>query len=379
VSSVLIFADTIRSPELRHEVPAEIMDPFLYAERDGRRYAVISQLDADNVRAAAPDVEVTELDELGWDELVQSHEDWDDAHLELTVRACERLGISDALVPGRFPLELADRLRAAGVELAADRHLFEGRRRVKSAAELEGIDRAQRAAEAGVAAAAELLRAADPADGTLRLGGEALTCERLKAAIADALSSHPVTCEEPIVAHGPQTAIGHDHGSGPIAPGEPVVIDLWPQDRTSACFTDMARTFVVGEVPDEIRDWHALCLDALGRAKAAIRPGVKGRAVFEVVCDLFHEHSLPTQLSKEPGEALREGFFHSLGHGVGLEVHEAPALGRPRGDELVAGDVVAVEPGLYRPDIGGVQIEDLVRVTDDGAETITEYPYELAP
>jgi Xaa-Pro aminopeptidase len=379
VSSVLIVGDTIRSPELRHEVPAEIMDAFLYAERDGRRYAAISQLDADNLKAVAPDVEVIEFDGLGWDELVESHEDWDDAELELMVRACQRIGISDASVPGRFPLELADRLRATGIELTPDRSLFDRRRRVKNAAELEGIGRAQRAAEAGIAAATGLLRRAEPADGTLRLDGEALTCERLKAAIADALSSHPVTCEEPIVAHGPQTAIGHEHGSGPIAPGEPLVIDLWPQDRASACFTDMARTFVVGEVPDEIRDWHALCTDALDRAKAAIRPGVKGREVFEVVCDLFQEHSLPTQLSKEPGETLREGFFHSLGHGVGLEVHEAPALGRPRGDELVAGDVVAVEPGLYRPDIGGVQIEDLVRVTEDGAETLTRFPYELAP
>jgi Xaa-Pro aminopeptidase len=184
---------------------------------------------------------------------------------------------------------------------------------------------------------------------------EPVTSERLKEAIADALRSHPVTCEEPIVAHGPQAAIGHEHGSGPIAPSEAVVIDLWPRDTESGCFADMTRTFVVGDAPAEIRDWHALCREALDRAIGAIR------------------------LTKKPGETLREGFFHSLGHGVGLEVHEAPSLGRTRGDELVAGDVLAVEPGLYRPDIGGVRLEDIVLVTEHGCETLTRYPYELAP
>ncbi|TMK71793.1 MAG: aminopeptidase P family protein [Actinobacteria bacterium] len=122
-----------------------------------------------------------------------------------------------------------------------------------------------------------------------------------------------------------------------------------------------------------------MCEEALTRARAAIRPGVNGRDPYQAVCDLFAEHGLPTQLSKKPGETLREGFFHSLGHGVGLEVHEAPSLGRTRGDELVAGDVLAVEPGLYRLDTGGVRLEDLVVVTDHGCETLTDYPYALDP
>jgi Xaa-Pro aminopeptidase len=379
MSSVLIYADTIRSPELRHEVPADIMDPFLYAEVDGRRYAVISQLDADTVGRRAPDVEIIEPDQLGLDELIERHPHREDAFQELMVRACRRMGIDAAVVPSNFPLELADRLRGAGLELTADRDLFESRRRAKSTAELDGIERAQRAAEAAMGAAAELLRAAEPAGDVLQVGSEPLTSERLKEAIAEALSSHPVSCEEPIASHGPQAAVGHDHGSGAIAPSEPVVIDLWPMDTESACFADMTRTFVGGEVPEDIRHWHSLCEEALNRARAAIRPGANGRDPYQAVCDLFAEHGLPTQLSKKPGETLREGFFHSLGHGVGLEVHEAPSLGRTRGDELVAGDVLAVEPGLYRLDTGGVRLEDLVVVTEHGCETLTDYPYALEP
>jgi Xaa-Pro aminopeptidase len=105
---------------------------------------------------------------------------------------------------------------------------------------------------------------------------------------------------------------------------------------------------------------------------------VRGSEVHRIVCELFEEHGYPTQLSKKPGEVLEEGFFHSLGHGVGLEVHEEPGLGRT-GVELVAGDVLAVEPGLYKPGFGGCRLEDLVLVTEDGCEVLTNHPYDLAP
>jgi len=184
--------------------------------------------------------------------------------------------------------------------------------------------------------------------------------------------------DEFIVSHGPQSAVGHDMGSGPISPGEPVVIDLWPKDIETACYADMTRTYVVGEPPEEIVRYHTLCKEALDRSLGAIRSGVPGSEVFELVCELFHEAGEPTLLSKKPGEVLEDGFYHGLGHGVGLEIHEAPWIGRAP-DEIAAGDVVTVEPGLYKHGYGGVRLEDLVLVTDDGVENLTDYPYELTP
>src|SRR5215211_4355129 len=114
------------------------MDPFLYAEVDGRRYAVVSQLETQTVSEKAPEVEVILPEQLGWDELVERHPDWEEASQELVVRACRRMGIGDAVAPATFPLELADRLRAAGVELMADHRTFERRRRAKTESELAG-------------------------------------------------------------------------------------------------------------------------------------------------------------------------------------------------------------------------------------------------
>ncbi|HKC20997.1 MAG TPA: M24 family metallopeptidase, partial [Gaiellaceae bacterium] len=122
-----------------------------------------------------------------------------------------------------------------------------------------------------------------------------------------------------------------------------------------------------------------LCKEALDKAVAEIRAGVDARALFDLTCDIFEAAGEPTQRTKQPGETLGDGFFHGLGHGVGLEVHEQPGMGRLSNKKLVAGDVVTVEPGLYRAGYGGVRLEDIVLVTDAGHEVLTDYPYDLAP
>ena len=376
MTDVLIFADTVRSPELRHEVPVAVPDAFLYVERNGTRAAVLSSFEVDRVREAG--IDARPYEEFGWDELIAQGLPREELDLELSLRAVNEWGVTSAVVPSTFPLELADRLRAAGIDLKVDRDVFLQRRRVKNEAELAGIRRAQKGAEEAMAAARELLRRAEPANDAVMLDGEQLTCERIKLEIQRVFGEHGLASDEFIVSHGPQSAVGHDMGSGPIAAGESIVIDLWPRDRESACYADMTRTFVVGEVSDELRDFHKLVYDALQRSLSTVRGGVEGRKVFEDVCELFHEAGQPTQLSKEPGQVLDSGFYHGLGHGVGLEVHEQPWLGRAPG-LLVAGDVVTLEPGLYRHGYGGVRLEDLALVTEDGCENLTSFPYDLQP
>jgi Xaa-Pro aminopeptidase len=378
VTDVLIYADSLRSPEMRHEVPVSVPDPFLYAEREGRRCAVVTSFEVERMQAAT-NIEVFPYEEFGFDELIRSGMPRDDIALEMLLRACRKIGVTSAAVPTTFPLGIADHLRANGIDLAVDRKLFEDRRRVKNDAELAGIRRALRAAEAGMDAARELLRRAETRNGGLVVDGQPLTCERLKVAVGQAFTKHDAGAEEMVVSHGPQTAVGHDMGSGPIAPDEPVVLDLFPRDRESACFADMTRTFVVGTPPPELVEYHRLTLEALKRALAGVRAGVVGNDLHVQTCEIFHEHGYPTQLSKEPGTVLADGFYHGLGHGVGLEVHEKPSLSVTREDPLVAGDVITLEPGLYRQGFGGCRLEDLVLVTEDGGENLTEYPYDLQP
>ena len=359
---------------MRHEVPVAVPDPFLYVERNGSKVAMVSSFEVDRLREVGIDAHPYEA--FGWDELIGKGMPREEVDLELVIRAAKEWGVSSAAVPSTFPLELADRLRAAGVELNVDRDLFLQRRRVKTKAEVEGIRRAQKGADAAMGAARELFRQAEPQNGSVLLDGEPLTSERIKLEILRVFGEHGLGADDFIVSHGPQSAVGHDMGSGEIKPDEPIVIDIWPRDRGSMCYADMTRTFVIGTPADELKEYHRLVYDALQRSLEATRAGVEGRAVFTQVCELFQDAGFPTQLSKKPGEVLDSGFYHGLGHGVGLEVHEQPWLGRAPG-ELVAGDVVTLEPGLYRHGWGGCRLEDLALVTDDSCENLTDFPYDL--
>jgi Xaa-Pro aminopeptidase len=377
VDGLLIYGDTVRCPEMRIEVSHSVADPFLYVERDGERYTVVRSLEAQRMREVDR-MNVLPLEEFGLDELVADGRDGDAAMLEIAARACERLGVDTAAIPAGFPTELADRLRAGGVELRVDRALFAGRRRAKTAAQVEGIRRAQRAAEAGTRACADLLRRSRPSDGVLHLDGDPLTSERLKQAVAVAFLEHGAVAEDFIVAHGEQTCIGHHMGSGPVGWGEPITVDVWPRDVASAFHTDMTRTFVVGPISDELADYHRLCIEVHEQVIPAIRPGVTGKQLHVIASEVVEAGGYRSQLSKAPGEVLLDGFFHGLGHGVGLEVHEEPQLDLT-GGELQAGDIVTVEPGVYRQGYGGVRLEDIVLVTEDGCEVLTSYPFALEP
>jgi len=362
---VVIHAAPETSADLFHAIPAGIVDPFTYIESNGRRAATVSVLDADKVSALG--IEILDIYELGRDELLEQGLSREDVDTEIALRACRALGVERALVPPTFPVAVADHLRAGGIELVPDAEHFVERRRLKTGVQLEGIRRAQKAADAAMAVAADLIRA----------GGT--TAEAVRAAMQGVCEEHG--CELPddvIVAPGAQGATGHESGSGDIPTGEPVVVDIWPRDKASRCWADMTRTFVAGgaQPPEEIARYWELTRESLRRIYPMVRAGADCQAIYATSCEPYHEAGLPTQLNKPAGKQLHEGYFHGLGHGVGLEIHERPGLGRSP-DTLRAGDVITLEPGCYRQGFGGVRLEDLVVVTEDGCETLTEFPYDL--
>jgi Xaa-Pro aminopeptidase len=242
---------------------------------------------------------------------------------------------------------------------------------MKSGAQLAGIRRAQAAADAAMGAAAQLLR-------ELPAG---LTCEQVRERMREVCAEHEAELPETaIVAHGAQSASGHEEGHGPIDRGGIVLIDIWPRDKASRCWADMTRTFVAGgeAPPAELQEYWELTRASLAAVMPMLRPGVRCRDIHAASCEPFEAAGKPTVRTKEPNTALAEGYYHGLGHGVGLEVHERPNLGRSD-ETLIAGDVVSVEPGCYRLGFGGCRLEDLVLVTEDGPEVLTDFPYSLSP
>jgi Xaa-Pro aminopeptidase len=378
MTAILLYGDTVRYPAIRHELPLVIIDAVLFAARDGKRYVLTSDLESARIERALPDAELLLTADVGYFEMLRSGVARHEVEMTVIVRALERWGIDSDTVPTDFPVAVADRVRGAGIELTVDGDAIDERRRAKSASELEGIRRAQRAAEAGMAVAERLIHGAEARDGHLYDNGELLSAERVRAAIRAACAEAGAPAPPDIMVVSLYTGGGHDPGSGPLPAGLPIEIDLWPCDEASGCWADMTRTFVCGAVSAEVAAVRDVALEALEAARTAARPGITGEELYGTAADVVERAGYATQRTQKPGESRKQGFYFSLGHGVGLDIHEAPRLGLASREELVPGDVIAIEPGVEGlPGLGGVRFEDLLLITEDGSQTLTEFPYDL--
>ena len=284
-------------------------------------------------------------------------------------------GVDGVAAPSRFPLGTADGLRDLGVDVTADHDdVVERVRAIKTEEEIDHIREAQEANEKAMATAERMLREAEPdVDGILHHDGEVLTSEAIQREIEVTLLREGCALDETIVACGAQAADPHERGHGPLYEDGAIIVDIVPRSKATGYYADMTRTFCVGEPSEEIREWYDLTEEALDAALAELEAGVDGSVVHGAVCDVYEDAGHPTLRADQSAET---GFIHSTGHGVGLDIHEYPRLSTQE-NELEAGMVVTVEPGLYDPAVGGVRIEDIVVVREDGYENLTRYERSL--
>ena len=297
----------------------------------------------------------------------------------LAARMLREKGLEEARVSPRLQAAYLEELRSTGVAVDIDHELFKAERRHKSAEEASFIRAAQRAAEAAVTEVVRQLAQAEIKDSLLWLGGRPLTSERLYARAQLLLGEMGFSCPDMIVAGSPECAMPHFRGDGPIRANAPVIIDIFPAGRTSHYHGDLTRTVVVGDVPDEIKRMHASTLQALDAGIESIRAGIPGRDVHAAVCQVLVDRGYGTTTKGFEGPEGGPKMNHSTGHGVGLDVHEAPSLRGPSEEALMEGDVVTVEPGLYLLGLGGVRIEDTGMVTANGFENFTTLTRSLDP
>lgn len=379
MTALVLYGDTDRDASLRHEVPIAIGDAFMLIEDHGKTWILSSGLEHQRLAECRPDAELVQMEDLGLYQLLGSGITRNQIDLELASRFVAHTKIAEAVVSFDFPLAVGERLRGDGLGIQIDDEAIALRRRRKSEPELAGIRRAQVAAEAAISTAAALLRRAEADGDALSLDGSPLTAEMIRAAMTDTAWEHGTLLPPEVIVSSVWQGVGHDPGSGRLPAGLPITVDVWPRDLESDCWADMTRTFLVcGEAPEETLRQERLCRQALEDTYAAVRPGVTGRELYDHCCDLFEAEGYATQRTGR-GDDPEDGFQFSLGHGVGLRVHEAPGLGRTGTQPLVPGDVLAIEPGLRRSDVGMVRFEDLVLVTDDGCELMTDHSYELTP
>lgn len=335
---------------------------------------VVSSLELERAKSSAQAARIVDREEVGFVEMVDRRAAW----AQVAAGLLRQRGETRVRISPRLQVAYFEALRAAGLEVEVDRELFVAERRRKSSEEASFIHAAQRAAEAACAEVISHLAVAEIADGLLWDDGRPLTSERLFARANAALNEIGYTTAEMIVAGSPGCAVPHYRGEGQLRANAPIIIDIFPRGMTSRYHGDLTRTVVVGEASEQVRRMHEACLAALEWAAGQIKAGADGRAVHRGACQVLVDQGFGTFTRGLEGNLEGPRMNHSLGHGVGLGVHEPPSL-RDLDYPLQAGDVVTIEPGLYLQGLGGVRVEDTGLVTAEGFRNFTTLPRSLDP
>lgn len=341
-------------------------DPVVYLETARRRLLVVSGMELNRARAECLGVSVLSPADLGLRRKQRR------SVFEWAAGLLAREGVRRVDVPSSFPVGAARLLERRGVRVALDEEPFSARRAVKRPEEIEKIRAVQQAAARAMREVFRTLeRARIDTRGQLRDGHALLTSEAMRMRINHTLLDDRCSGGEPIVACGSESADPHAVGHGPLMAGEPVVVDIFPQDQETGYWGDMTRTVVKGRPRrEEVMRMFGAVASAHRRVLNSLRAGTTGAAMHRLAAAELERRGF----RNETKDGIPQGFIHGTGHGVGLEIHEAPSLSLA-GGRLRAGHVVTVEPGLYYSGIGGIRIEDTVVVGPNGCEKLAACPY----
>jgi Xaa-Pro aminopeptidase len=292
--------------------------------------------------------------------------DRETATAQAAAECLRREGITEVVADRSLPLIFAEVLARAGVTVLCDTELWVAERRQKSEEEIEHLGAAQRVTEQAIQFACQMIATAEArSGGVLYQENEPLTSERVRAAVTHFLMVKEFTLTNAIIAGGPTGADCHDVGTGELLTGLPVIVDIYPRSRSTLYWGDCTRTVVHGDIPDEIKAMHQTVRKAKAAGVNAIAPGVTGAQVHRATIQVIQENGFSVGLPDDRSPDTYCAMTHGSGHGIGLDVHEPPLLDM-NGPELLVGDALTIEPGLYRRDLGGVRVEDMVVVTKDG-------------
>ena len=346
--------------DLRYRSGFTPVDPVLFLDAGRIQHLVVPLLEVGRARHEAPQTRVRTPADLGVPaERRRSLSAWAEALLKAT-------GFRKIRVPAFFPALVLQRLREAGVIVEIVEGPVYPARVVKDEGEITLMRGVQRAAVAAVRAAIEEIRLARPdRRGYLIRHGRRLTSEQVKTVIEIELMHHRCQARDTIVAGGRQATDPHERGSGPLRAGQAIVLDIFPHHKGHGYWGDITRTVVRGPVSPALGQLYQTVLRAQQLALRLVKPGARADRIHQAVQTFFTGAGYVTGLR----QGLPVGFFHGTGHGVGLEIHEAPSISTVP-VRLRPGHVVTVEPGLYYPELGGVRIEDTVVVTHAGARVL---------
>jgi Xaa-Pro aminopeptidase len=344
-------------------------DPFIFIQQRGKRYLVMNDLEIDRAKSEANVDKV-----LPYTEYVRRKQKQGIAFptaADVLSEVFRDLKIKTVEVPRTFPVGLADQLRSMKFKVQPAADPFWPEREVKKSEEVRFITDSLRAAEIGIEAGIDAVRRTEiRKDGSLYLDGTRLTSEILRRIIDTTIMSLGYVPSHSIVASANQCVDPHNQGSGPIRANTSIIMDIFPRSQKTGYFGDITRTVVRGKASERLKHAYSCVEEGQRIGFRRIRNGASAHDIHHEILNYFAKEGFPTGLNG----GRMQGFFHGTGHGLGLDIHEAPGFGSRSKNELRTGHVVTVEPGLYYQGMGGVRLEDVVLVTDSGCRNLVRIP-----
>ncbi len=366
--NLLMVADSERDANMLYAVRMFVPGPFIYLRINGKCHVVLSDQEIDRAREQARHCRVISLTQCLKTLRQQGVKHPGIAHVVRHVLQSHRL--KQVSVPDNFPLGLARDLSRLKVRVKLKEGPFFPERALKSAEEVKKISAALMMAEVGLAEGIQALKIS-------RIGRQRrliyhsvpLTADKLRAIINTAILQAGGQAARTIVAGGRQGCELHEQGHGVLRAHEPIILDVGPRSQKTGYFGDIARTVVKGRASEPLRKLYHTVERGQEIALEHARSRTNGSTVHQQIQEFFKQEGYQT--GRRGGRLL--GFIHGAGHGLGLEIHEAPHLGPNSSDTLQRGHVVTVEPGLYYTELGGVRLEDVVLITGNGPRNLTKF------
>ncbi|MFO7967301.1 MAG: Xaa-Pro peptidase family protein [Archaeoglobaceae archaeon] len=344
----------------------KVGDPVLYAVNRDIDMVVVPEMEKNRAIREANVGKVFSLNDLNFSQNLKELEAPREAVAHTYLQFLQSQSAEKVLVPPDFPSFLSFYFKDNGMDVVIVDNPFSASRKIKTEEEIENIRKSSQAAVSGVEHLIKLLKLLKKGKTDSNKDGNGFRgCEWLRNEVEMYLYSQGYEAKNTIVSSGMDTAEPHNIGEGEVE--KHVIFDVFPQSKKTNYFSDFTRTVVLKR-QDEIEDMLDAVIEAKEAGISMVRDGVRANEVHDKVCDILEDrgyHALR-------GES-REGFIHSTGHGVGLEVHEKPSI-YTREEPLESGMVATIEPGLYYKDIGGVRVEDTVVVRKNDCEVLTKYP-----
>jgi|SaaInl4_135m_RNA_FD_contig_31_2133274_length_3849_multi_10_in_0_out_0_3 Xaa-Pro aminopeptidase len=338
---------------------------FIYLETAEERLIVIGNLEIERAREAADVDRILPLVQY-WKMAQEKHQKPPGTEEVIDVLMRD-LGLNRVIVPPDFSIKFADGIRNYGHTVEVKLEPFFERRLAKDESEVAAVRETVHRTETAIEQAIDTIRMAHiSATGVLELDGEPLTSDRVRRSMHKYLIEHDCVASHSVVSCGPQTALPHEEGHGPLYANQPIIIDCNPRSASNGYYADITRTVVRGTAPTALQRQYEAVLDAQAFAHEMLKPGANGKEIHASVTEFLGARGYKThQVDGTP-----QGFFHATGHGFGVEAHERPHFALKE-EYAEVGNIVAVEPALYYSDTGGIRIEDDYLLTDDGAEQLT--------